>query len=575
MKKIILSLCLLQITWCKVVDQTWWKYTTMYQVFLPSFKDGNGDGMGDLKGLISKLDHFSDMGIETIYITPHFKSPMVDSGYDIMDYTSVNPLMGTMEDFETLIREMNSRGLKLVIDLVINHSSDQHPWFIKSIKNEKPYADFYVWKDPKGYEINGDPIPPNNWLSVFDGSAWKWNDERKQFYLHQFSSGQPDFNLRNKFLKTEINKIFEFWMNKGVAGFRLDAVKHFLEDKQLRDEPLSSPDIKVPYKCHDLKHIYTNNIPDTYEYIYEIRRYFNRLSKKFTDFERVLIIEDYARGDVLLRYYGTEKRQIAHLPLNFFFVEALLQSENASFYHNSINNYLTSLPEWATPTWNIENHDKFRKGYLFGEDFEFLSVLLVMMLPGMTYLYYGQEIGLIGSKIRPNQAANFFIDDLTQTSRDYFRLPMHWDDSLNAGFSTNRDLYLPLSPNYWRINVKSQKETEHSYYHMFKKIVNLRKTDTLKYGDFESYIISTWVYAFSRTFKGQSYIVIFNFGSETEFIDLHNCIDDLPRFSIIEVASPNSGYKVGDKLPTMQEIPTILILRPLAALVLSTTHSSV
>ncbi|KAL6958156.1 alpha-glucosidase [Sarracenia purpurea var. burkii] len=177
-------------------------------------------------------------------------------------------------------------GLKLVIDLVINHSSDEHPWFTKSINREEPFADLYVWKDPKGYDSNGSPIPPNNWRSVFDGSAWQWNDQRKQFYLAQFSAKQPDFNYHNKQMRTEIKKIFKFWLNKGVAGFRLDAVRYLLEDDQFRDEPVSSPDIKIPYKFNDLQHIYTQNLWISYQLLHELRRFFDRVAKKFTDFER-------------------------------------------------------------------------------------------------------------------------------------------------------------------------------------------------------------------------------------------------------------------------------------------------
>ncbi|XP_065220879.1 alpha-glucosidase-like [Planococcus citri] len=565
---LILMFCQLQILWSKM-DRTWWKYTTMYEVNLPSFKDGNGDGTGDLKGLISKLDHFVDIGVETVYISPHYESPMYDSGYDVTNYTSINPSMGTIEDFETLVKEMNSKGLKLIIDIILNHCSDEHPWFIKSVNKEDPYTNFFVWKEPKGYDAKGSPLPPNNWLNVFGGSAWSWNNQRNQFYYHQFSPKQPDYNLRNKAVETEIKKILAYWLNKGVAGFRLDAVPQLLEDALFRDEPVASPDIKVPFKYLDLIHIYTKDHPDTYTFLSKLRRFVNRFAKKWTDFERVLIVEGYSKLEKLIEYYGTEKHKIIHVPLNLH-PARVVNHENASFYHNIITDYLNRLPEWATPSWNIENHDTFRKSYVLHEEFEFIGALLVMMLPGFAYIYYGQEIGATGSKIRSDQILNKIDDFFTQGKRDFSKLPMAWDDSLNAGFSTNRDLYLPVSPNYWRINVEDQKNDENSYYHMFKKMSNLRKTNIFKYGDFKSYVLSTWVYAFVRTFRNESYIVIFNFGSESEFIDLHNAIDNLPEFSTIEIASPNSGYKVGDVMPTKQRIPKILILRPSAALVLKT-----
>ncbi|XP_065225005.1 alpha-glucosidase-like isoform X2 [Planococcus citri] len=565
---VLLTLCMLQISWCKI-DQTWWKHTTIYEVFLPSFKDGNGDGMGDLKGLISKLDHFVDLGIETVYITPHYESPMVDSGYDITNFVAVNPVMGTMEDFEMLIKEMKIR------DLIINHSSDEHPWFIKSVNKEHPYTDYFIWKDPKGYDTNGKPTVPNNWLNVFGGSAWEWNDKRKQFYYHQFTPKQPDFNLRNKLLKTEIKKIFKFWLDKGVAGFRLDAVKHLLEDAEFRDEPVSSPDIKVPIQYQDLRHIYTQNVWDSYQFLHELRVFIERVTRKFTDFERVLISEDYVEGELLTKYYGTEKYKIVHVPLNFN-LAYIIRYENANYYHNVINDYLRILPEGGTPAWNAENHDKFRKAFILNEEFEFTFASMVLTLPGMAYLYYGQEIGVTGSKIRPDQEVNKFPDDFTKVSRDYFRHPMAWDDSLNGGFTNNEKAYLPLNSNYWRVNVKSRKSEDNAgYYHMFKKIVNLRNTDTLKYGDFKSFVISTWVFAYTRKLEGrESYVMIYNLGSETEFVDLNDSIDDLPEFMTIEVASPNSGYQVGEQLPTGQQIPKILILRPYMTLILSTRSSN-
>ncbi|XP_065210592.1 maltase 1-like [Planococcus citri] len=575
MKSLFLTLCLLQISWC-TVDRTWWKYTTMYEVYLPSFKDGNGDGMGDLIGLRTKLDHFVEIGVETIYITPHYPSPMVDGGYDITDFTAVHPDMGTMKDFEILIREMNVRGLKLVIDVVLNHCSDQHHWFNKSVHREDPYTDFFLWQDPKGYNSDGTAVPPNNWCSVFGGSVWKWNDKRKQFYLHQFTTKQPDLNLRNEFVKNELKKILKFWVEKGVAGFRMDAVKFFVEDEQLRDEPVSSSDIKVPYYNRDLIHTRTQNQPESYQLLHELRIFLEKVTKKYTDFQRILLTEayylKYSEIELFYRWYGTKKYRISHQPLNFF-LTIDNNNKNSSYYHTAINTYLGGLPEEAVPNWNMENHDMGMKGYKFGEEYAFMCTSMVMMLPGMAYLYMGQELAVTGSNVRPDQLTSNIIIGITGLNRDFFRHPMPWDDSLNGGFSTNNKVFLPLNPNFWRVNVKRQKEDPNSYYQMFKMLMNLRKTNTLKYGDFKSYVISTWVFAFTRTYKKRDqYVVILNLGSETEFVDLYNNVVDLsiPESMTVKMASPNSGYKIGDQVPTKQTIPKILILRPSAVLVLGT-----
>ncbi|XP_065224346.1 maltase 1-like [Planococcus citri] len=288
---LFLTLCSLPISWC-VKDKTWWKYTTIYEVFLPSFNDGNGDGMGDLK------------------------------------------------------------GLKLIIDTVFNHCSDEHPWFIKSIHKEDPYTDYFIWKDPKGYDKDGNPLPPNNWLSVFSGSAWKWNDRRKQFYLHRFSPQQPDFNLRNTAVKNELKKIMKFWVEKGVAGFRFDATKFLLEDEHFRDEPVSSPDVEVPYQYSDLKHIYTDNLPDSYKLLHELRTFLEKLTQKYQDFERIMANEDYIDGRLLYQYYGSDTYRIMHLPLNFI-LTLTVHYHNSSHYHKTINTYLNGLPEGAVPNWNV------------------------------------------------------------------------------------------------------------------------------------------------------------------------------------------------------------------------------
>ncbi|XP_065224229.1 maltase 1-like [Planococcus citri] len=556
------------------LDSTWWKYTNLYEVFVPAFKDGNGDGMGDIKGLISKLDHFVELGIETVYLTPIYPSPMADSGYDITDFTAIHPSMGTMKDFDTLMRETKARGIKVVLDMVVNHSSDEHPWFIKSVNKTEPYTDYYIWKNPKGFDKKGKPIPPNNWLNQFDGTAWRWNKKRKQFYMHQFTSEQPDFNLRNPRVINEMKKIFNFWLRKGVAGFRLDAVKHLVEDDQFRDEPAISEKVDMynTTNVNDLKHIYTHNLWESYQIVHELRMVCEKFVNRSADFERILITEDYVTGDMLYRYYDTKDYKIAQLPLNFI-LDYIDRYVNATVYDEMINEYLDGLPTGATPCWNSENHDKWRKALIFTEEYAFIFPTMTMLLPGVAYLYYGQEIGVTGSHIRSDLAVNKYADDFTQSSRDSYRLPMQWDDSLNSGFSNNRKTILPLTTNYWRINVKNQKQQKYSHYHMFKKMLKLRKTETIKHGDFKSYVISTWVFAFTRTLKGhESYVAIFNMGTDTEFVDLHNSIDSLPKSLVVEIASRNSGYKPGDKLSSSPKIPKILVLRPSATLVFSSDN---
>ncbi|XP_065216738.1 maltase 1-like [Planococcus citri] len=549
---LLVAFCLFH-TISGTIDRTWWRNTTLYQVLLPSFMDGNGDGFGDLKGLISKLDHFVDLGIETVLITPHYPSPnMNNAGYDITNYTDVNRLSGTMQDFDDLMREMKKRGLKLIIDMVINHSGDQHPWFINSVNRVEPYTDYYVWKDAKGFDINRNPIPPNNWQALYGGSIWKWNTKRQQFYLHQFIEQMPDLNLRNNLVLDEFKKIFEFWANKGVAGFRLDAAEHFVEDDQLRNEPFINLSTQILRGRNDLSNIFTQFLWESVEVIHEFRTFIDSLTEKIGDFERILIPETHSQRKELYEYYGSKNHNIAHFPFNFWLTYTN-RYENAYYYKNLIEGYLNCLPEGAVANWNSENHDIPRRAEVFNEEYEFILTSMVLLLPGISFTYYGQELGLAG----------WHFPGREQTM-EAFRLPMQWDDTTNAGFSNNSRPYLPVSLNYNQINVKKQKADENSHYNKVKKMISLRKTNVFKYGEFKSYAVSHWVYSFTRKWENELYVMIFNLGDGTEFVDLHQSIGNLPNVMVIELASRNSDYKTGNEIQINQKLK----LQPHVALVL-------
>ncbi|XP_065224385.1 maltase 1-like [Planococcus citri] len=264
------------------LDREWWKHATVYEIYLKSYKDSDGDGIGDIKGLISKLDYLAEIGVDTIYLVPFYPSSHTDGGYDITDYKGIDPVYGTIEDFELLMKEIKARGLYFVMDLVINHSSDEHEWFEKSVKKIHPYTDYYVWANPKGHDWEKNPIPPNNWFSLFSipikGSAWQWNEERKQFYLHQFYKKQPDLNLRNEAVKQEIKDILKFWLEKGVTGFRIDAPTCFMEDPQLRDNAEVGPDATV-FNVFDMCE-QTFNHPDTFKFVNELNLFLRQYDRK-------------------------------------------------------------------------------------------------------------------------------------------------------------------------------------------------------------------------------------------------------------------------------------------------------
>ncbi|XP_065223403.1 maltase 1-like [Planococcus citri] len=523
------------------IDRTWWKNTTLYQVLLPSFMDGDGDGYGDLKGLTSKLDYLVDLGIETILITPHCKSPDVKyAGYDIIDYVGVNPLLGTMHDFDELMEEMNKRNLKLIIDMVINHSSNKHPWFIHSVNKKKPYTDYYVWKDPAGYDRNGNPIPPNNWQNVIEGSSWTWNAKRKQFYLHQFIKEMPDLNLRNIYVLHEFKKIMEFWSDKGVAGFRLDAYEHFVEDAEFRNEPmlnLSTPVIKTRY---DQVNMFTQHVDDSLEVVHKLRQITDYLTIKSGDFERILVPESNSRKKELYRIYGSSDYKLVHFPLSYWITWSY-HYENAFYYRNLVDGYLGCLPRGSIANWVSENHDIPRKAQVFNEEYELILTTMVLLLPGVAYIYYGQELGVAGWR---------FPDKSIESQR----LPMIWDDSTNAGFTNNNSKpYLPISPDYRKNNVKKQKAEKDSHYNKVKTMISWRKSDVLKYGDVKSYVLSDWVYSFTRRLDNEIYLATFNLGNTTEFVNLRQSIEKLPHRMVVKLASNNSDYETGDVINTKRK----------------------
>ncbi|KAK7585973.1 hypothetical protein V9T40_000152 [Parthenolecanium corni] len=394
-----------------------------------SIFDSNGDGIGDINGITSKLDHFVEMGVETIWITPFFKSPMVDMGYDVADFVGIDPVFGTMEDFDQLMREMKKRDLKLILDLVINHSSDEHPWFDKSVKKIEPYTNYYVWRDPKGYEKDGTPIPPNNWLSIFEGSAWKWNENRKQFYYHKFEVQQPDLNLTHPPLKEEFRKIMKFWYDKGVSGFRLDAARDLVEDRLFRDEPLLDPNNKnTDVKFFDLDHIYTTDLQETYDLIHEFRKISDSCyNSKIED--RILIPESWADLTNMMKFYGNKTHKMTHFPFNFRLIQATSYVfPTPILLENEITSWLNAMPANGVANWVFENHDIYRTGSKFNPEFSDILLILIMTLPGVASLYYGQEIGMLNTKLRPDP----ILLKTIRESQFAARRPMQWDSSLNA-----------------------------------------------------------------------------------------------------------------------------------------------
>ncbi|KAG8000243.1 Neutral and basic amino acid transport protein rBAT [Nibea albiflora] len=412
---------------------SWWQVSPVYQVYPRSFKDSDGDGVGDLKGIQEKLDHFEYLNIKSIWISPFYRSPMKDFGYDVEDFRDIDPLFGTMEDFEELLAEMHSKGLKLIMDFIPNHTSDRHRWFNLSRTRDPHYKDYYVWTD-----CNASAPKPNNWVSVFGNSSWTYDEVRGQCYLHQFLKEQPDLNFRNEHVRKEMTDIIHFWLKKGVDGFRMDAVKHILEATHLRDEPQVDPN-KPPESITtewDLYHDYTTSQVGLHDLLREWRAEMDSYSREPGRY-RFMVTEsyDYHEVDKTMMYYGT--------PL-------------------------------VKESWN---HDRPRIASSAGQTYVRVINMLLLTLPGTPTTYYGEEIGMENINVTDSQIQDPAGKYNASASRDPERSPMQWSDDLNAGFNNKTNTtWLPVHPDYRTVNVEVQMQDEDSVLSQYSFLNDLRQS---------------------------------------------------------------------------------------------------
>jgi alpha-glucosidase len=456
--------------------QIWWKHAVVYEIYPRSFQDSNGDGTGDLNGIAQRLGYLESLGIDAIWIAPMYPSPQVDFGYDISDYENVDPQYGTLADFDRLMAEAKAHRIRVVLDMVLNHTSDKHKWFIESASSRtNPKHDWYVWRDPKGFTPEGKPIPPNNWISGFGGSAWEYNPKRKQFYYHNFYKQQPDLNWRNPEVERAMFDTMRFWLDKGVAGFRLDAIPTLFEDERLRDEPvLGGTNAQGDPILSD---IYTNNLPEVHDTIRRMRA----TADKYPG-NRVLIGETYLPNTAELdKWYGGEKHDEVQLPMDM-----LLGFAN----HLDANSFRQRLTEVETqvhgsqPLLVFDNHDNIRSWYRYGDgahNQQIAKIVAALLLtPKATaLLYQGQELGqptTIPTRVEDVKDPIGRTGWPKEKGRDGERTPMQWDASNDqAGFSTHSKTWLPVPSNYQRVNVKSELADPASMLNWYKQLIALRR----------------------------------------------------------------------------------------------------
>ncbi|XP_044744087.1 maltase A1-like [Chrysoperla carnea] len=476
---------------------------------------------------------------------------MADHGYDISDFRAIDPLFGTMNDFDKLIREANGLDIKIIMDFVPNHSSDEHEWFEKSVKRIDPYTDYYVWHD--GKIVNGTRQPPNNWTSeMAHSSAWEWHSERKQYYYHQFTVKQPDLNYRNPKVVQEMKDILIFWMKKGVAGFRVDAISPLFEDEQLRDEPVTNkPDCPVPSdKCYKYP-IYTRNLPETFDMVVQWRDVLKEYAAKTDNVSKVMMVESYESPPLVMKYYGNSTHDGACFPFNFQFIPNVTIDSNAHEYKALIDKWMDNLPEGRVANWVLGNHDRHRVGTRLGPERIDSLNMLIMTLPGVGVTYQGEEIGMEDGFVSwedtqdPN-ALNAGEELYLNYTRDPERTPFHWDGTKNAGFSTANKTWLPVSEKYKETNVKLQSNGSiESHLEVYRQLIQLRVESSLKFGELETLVLNDNVLIVVRILKENKTIVsILNLGKNLENIKL-NDIKSFPSKAILQINSVGANYKTG------------------------------
>jgi len=534
----------------------WWQQAVFYQIYPRSFLDSNGDGIGDIPGIIEKLDHLNDgtsgsLGIDAIWFSPFFVSPQKDFGYDIADYCDIDPSYGTLADFDRLVEECHNRRIRVMLDLVVNHTSDQHPWFMESRSSrDNPKRDWYIWRDGNGKK------PPNNWRSIFSGSAWEWDDHTGQYYLHSFVPEQADLNWANPEVQAAIHDVIRFWLDRGADGYRLDVAHTYCKDQQFRDNPpfwkrpplnkqrlqdknffdktvarFGLPDFQ--YKKHNMHQ------PETHA----ILRGFRKVFDEYTDTTSVgEILADYP--EIVASYYG----QGEELHMNFQFDLAECPWDAGAF-RRAVERWLALLPPGSWPAWTLSNHDRIRAISRYGKagddlDQAKLLAMLLLTLPGTPFIYYGEEIGMRDPKLPKKLIKDPVGKNLWpfHKGRDSQRTPMQWDGSEQAGF-TQGTPWLPVGPQLDSRNVETQKHDPTSLLTFWRNMIWLRKDQpALLAGNYQSRTdVPRDCYVYTRSSGKEELLVALNFSRKTRAITL-------PRPGQVLLTTHEKNSDTGGKL---------------------------
>ncbi|MCC0829003.1 alpha-glucosidase [Staphylococcus capitis] len=521
------------------MNRKWWKEAVAYQVYPRSFNDSNNDGIGDLPGVIEKLDYLKDLGIDVIWLSPMYQSPNDDNGYDISDYRAIMDEFGTMEDFDRLLKEVHHKGMRLILDLVVNHTSDEHPWFIESKSSkDNPKREWYIWKDPKE-----DGSEPNNWESIFNGSAWEFNELTNQYYFHLFSKKQPDLNWDNPEVRNAVFEMMNWWFDKGIDGFRVDAITHIKKTFEAGDLPLPEGKSYAPAFDVDM------NQPGIQPWLQEMK------VKSLSQYDIMTVGEaNGVNPDNAKEWVGEEEGKFNMI---FQFEHLGLWSTGDSKF--DVKSYKTILNRWQKSLedvgWNalfIENHDQPRRVSTWGDDKQYWyesatsHAVTYFLQQGTPFIYQGQEIGMTNYPFDSietfNDVAvkneynivkaqggdvNALLNKYKMENRDNSRTPMQWDQSTNGGF-TNGTPWFPVNPNYKTINVEQQIHDPQSILQFYKDLIQLKKSDEIyTYGQFNLVDEDNPnLFAYTRTLNNKKVLVVGNLTDQVSKLNVPYLIEN-------------------------------------------------
>ena len=481
-----------------MTEPLWWQHGTIYQIYPRSFQDSNGDGIGDLKGIESRLDALVDLGVDAIWISPIYPSPMADFGYDVADYCNIDPRFGTLQDFDSLLAAAHARGLKLLLDFVPNHSSDQHPWFRESRSSrDSPKRDWYLWRDPAP-----DGGPPNNWISDFGGPAWELDEASGQYYYHAFLKEQPDLNWRNPEVRQAMMDVLRFWFDRGVDGFRIDVLWHMVKHADFPDNPPNPAFTPAMGAMHQVLQLHSTDQPEVHGIAADMRR----VADSYPG--RVLVGEIYLPVERLMHYYGRGEAGV-HLPFNFQLIEAPWDARHLA---QLIADYEAALPAGGWPNWVLGNHDRPRAATRFGGRQARVAAMLLLTLRGTPTIYYGDEIGLedVAIPARQVQDPRELREPGLGLGRDPVRTPMAWDASANAGFTSGAP-WLPLHQDWADRNVAAQRDKPGSMWRLYRDLLALRRArPALSVGDWLPVECSDALLAYERRCGAERMLVVLN-----------------------------------------------------------------